>query len=258
MTSTVIKGYKAAQNYIIELNIDTINSNNNLCRKVMDKNYAKYRCDRAFVCGIYHKFTDVEIDFIKSDYDDAFIYKKNEYINEEDYDPNIHSICTYGIHFYLSKEAAYFHNIDRHCTNYTDEYKQWYDNGLLCLKCNYTNGIMCSLERWYPSGQLEIRSNTSLIEKWYNNGQQKERIHCINGEINGLVEGWYTNGQLHYRKNYIGGKLNGMNEMWSSNGKLDARCNYENDELVGVYEKWCDDGYCFKYLYKKNETVAHL
>lgn len=62
------------------MDIDTSNCcNNNLNRHVIDKNYAKYRCDKAFVINIYYKYSNgkkEEIAFISSDYDPNFVYTK--------------------------------------------------------------------------------------------------------------------------------------------------------------------------------------
>ena len=57
MSTSIIKGYKSAGNYIIELDIDTSIGYNNLKRKVVNTNYAKYRCSSAFVVKIYNKYT---------------------------------------------------------------------------------------------------------------------------------------------------------------------------------------------------------
>lgn len=66
--------YKSAGEYIIELQIDTTSIKSNLDKKIIDKNYAKYRCDEALVVKIYNKYTNDEIDIITSDFDDKFTY----------------------------------------------------------------------------------------------------------------------------------------------------------------------------------------
>ena len=74
--------YKSAGNnqYIIELDIDIQSARTNLIRKVFDKNYAKYRCDKALVVKIYNRFDEKEIDNIYSNHDNKFIYKKPKFI----------------------------------------------------------------------------------------------------------------------------------------------------------------------------------
>ena len=180
--TTIIKGYKSADNYIIELHIDTLVANN-LNRIVIDKNHAKYRCKQACVVKIYNKFTNEEINYVKSDYNPSVIYKKGKYITIAEYDNDINKICTHGIHFYLTKEAAYFHNIDEKMI-LDGEYKIWFDNGLLCKRYNYVNG-----------------KKEGLYESFYDNGQILDRCNYINGKKEGLHEIWNNNGQI--QKNVI-------------------------------------------------------
>lgn len=144
-----IKGYKSAHDFIIQLNITS--PFNNLSRRVEDKNYAKYRCDQAYVDKIYNKFTKHEIDCIQSDFDNNFIYKKGQYVFVNNYDHDINNICTNGIHFYLSEEAAFFHNIKDYIyiNEYTGIYKEWDNDGQTKIWLQYDsdmdddNGILC-------------------------------------------------------------------------------------------------------------------
>ena len=53
---------------------------NNLKRKVVNSNYAKYRCSTAFVVKIYNKYTDKNIDHIVSDFTCDFICNTGEIV----------------------------------------------------------------------------------------------------------------------------------------------------------------------------------
>lgn len=209
-----IKGYKSAKNYIIELNI--LSPNNNLFREVIDKQYAKYRCDKAFVVRIYNKFTKIEeIDTIASDYDDNFIYKKGQYMFINNYNQDINTVCTNGIHFYLSEEAAYFNNFYDYMGDYIGIYKEWNDNGQLILRCNIKNGVY-----------------DGLCEKWLDNGQMNIKCHYKNGFINELYREWYNNGRMKVRCNFKNVSLNGLCETWDFNGNPLANCNYVNGKKI--------------------------
>lgn len=241
--TTIIKGYKSADNYIIELDIDTINTHNNLTRYVTDKNHAKYRCDKAFVRQIYNKFPLIsgqkeEIDSIKSDFDPSFIYKKGVDVHSKSYDNDINAICTCGIHFYLSEETAYFHNIH---PQLVDVYREWYADGGLCTIINYKNGKKEGLhEHWYENRLLSLKCNykndkmEGLYERWYKNGLLSAKCNYVNDIIEGISEQWYENGQLYIKCNYVDGKIEGIFEQWYANGNLYKKSYYMNG--IEMYE----------------------
>src|SRR5271154_5990956 len=126
MNKENMKAYKSAGNYIIELEIPEDALTNLDRQSVVDKSHAKFRCDKAFVTKIQNKDNSNDlVNSIQSDYDKNFIYEMGKLIVDSNYDKNIDAICTDGIHFYLSEEAAFFHN-----NSVIDGIgKKWYDNG---------------------------------------------------------------------------------------------------------------------------------
>lgn len=209
----IIKGYKSAGNYIIELDINIASALTNLDRVVTSNKYAKYRTNSAFVSKIYNKFIEnQEIDHIASDYDKNFIYRKNETVKVENFDVNINDVCTEGIHFYLTKEPAYYHNFT--LVKYTGEFKQWYDSGTLFTNCYYVNG-----------------EKHGLYQTLYKNGQICRNYNFKNNKIDGIYNFWFYNGQLCIRCNYVNGELNGIYEEWTRCGKLKIVCNYKNGRI---------------------------
>src|ERR1700722_9317452 len=103
--------YKSAFNCIIELEINPQTAKTNLDRdNVVDKNHAKFRCNKARVLKIYNKFTNCEYDNVYSNHNELFIYEKGKDVEVLDYDTDKNKVCTQGIHFYLTKEAAFFYN----------------------------------------------------------------------------------------------------------------------------------------------------
>src|SRR5271163_3220743 len=102
-----IIGYKRAKNYIIKLEIPIKKNTNNLDRPdVRNKLCAKMRAKEARVLSIQHIVTGHSKSRIPSDWDKTFIYKLGETVTVPDYDPDPEAVCTSGIHFFLSKEAA--------------------------------------------------------------------------------------------------------------------------------------------------------
>lgn len=230
--TTIVKGYASIGNYIIELEIDTTIANN-LNRKVVDKNHAKYRCEKAFVIKIYDKYTEEEVSSVKDSHDPHFIYEKDKYIYVLNYDYNIDEVCTTGISFFLSKETAYFCNIIR-SRIITGEYKQWYHNGQLYEKCNFIDGKKeGSYERYYINGQSYEKYNytndkkNGPFESWYDNGQLCEKYNYINDEQCGPYIMWYDNGQIYEKSYYVNDKKEGLFEEYYKNGILRKKCNYE-------------------------------
>ena len=211
-------GYKAAGNCIIELEIDPQNALTNLDRdNVVDKYHAKFRCNKALILKIYDKITGYECDSICSDYNNNFIYKKGKVVEISNYDTNKNNVCAYGIHFFLTKEAAFFYN---RSTTYNSPYESWYDNGQPHVKCDTI--INDRFEGQY--------------ESWHENGQRSVKCNYKNGQLDGQYESWFENGQIHKKSNYKNGQLDGQYESWFENGQIRKKSNYKNNQ----YEGRCD------------------
>lgn len=248
-TENIIRVYKSARDHIIELDIDLSITRTNLNRKVVNKDYAKYRCDKAYVVKISNKITGNETDCIASDNNSVFQYKEGETVSERSYDDDIEIVCTKGIHFYLTKEAAYFHNFTSDET-YTGVYKNWNDDGQLVLQINYTNGSINGLyEIWNNFGILwsvETYINGKRegeCKKWYFNGKLYKEYTYKNDVKNGLYIKWYDNGQLQIEANYANGVLNGTYRSWNKNGAIIYNRTYKNGQRTDIiYEKFYNCG----------------
>lgn len=162
ISDNILRAYKSAYDYIIELEIDMIKSKNNLSRNVFDIYHAKFRCDKAYVVRICNKYTGEEIDSITSKFDSKFIYKEGNYIQALDYNENVNAICTTGIHFYCSKEAAYYHDFEVH-DHFTGVYKNWDDDGKLLNKTYYINGTRIDGRRLYTIENIHFFACACII-----------------------------------------------------------------------------------------------
>lgn len=243
-----LRGYKSACTFIIELDINSC-ALTNLHRPVKDKNYAKYRCNRAHVVRIYDKFTELDVPSIKSDYDSNFIYIVGQTVEVPLFNEKINEICTSGIHFYLTKEVAYYHNLDYYIFDKeiynTYLSKSWSDDGQLIKKCNYKNGKFSgSYESYNENGILRLKCNYNdnneldgLYEEWFNNGTQKIKNNYKNGKFNGTYESYYANGKMQLKRNYVNNQLDGLYEEWYSDGRLCIRILYKNDKPI----RRCDE-----------------
>jgi hypothetical protein len=103
--------YKSCGEYIVTLE-KLIFTNTNEDRKVYDSRYAKYRADILNVVQIEHKITKKCIkEITNTSYKkNTVIYKVGETIEVTDFDTNSKKICTTGIHYFLSKEPAFYYS----------------------------------------------------------------------------------------------------------------------------------------------------
>ena len=130
--------YKSAGQCIVELELLPDSLTNLKRGNVIDSNHAKFRCNKALVMGIYDKFTEEKVEVVGSDYDRSFKYEVKRIMEEPEYDNNVDIVCSKGIHFYLTKETAFFHGFDT--SKYSGRYKSWHENGNLSEVCTYLDG----------------------------------------------------------------------------------------------------------------------
>src|SRR5437868_2118866 len=160
-----IIGYKKCHgNLIAKLQI--LGKNNQDRKSVVDKKYAQMRCSRAKVLQIYDMITREPHDKAMSQYDQNFIYLIGPEYHVWDYDDNLEAICTNGIHYYLTEEAAFMHdsyNLQyQHIqkNKWTGEFKMWYPSGQIKTLVTYVNGIRDgNCLSWHDNRQLSGRGS---------------------------------------------------------------------------------------------------
>lgn len=232
-----IIAYKSAGEYIIKLFIPS-DSKTNINRKGIDKKYAKHRSNMAIVDDIYHKFTREKIKKINSDYDETFVYEINKKVKVTNYNNDSNAICTSGIHFYLTEEVAFMHNLDR--KNYIGEYKTWYDNGKpSALMTTNANGNI-ELIKWWENGEIcemgiNINGNKKFM-KWYESGKLYKIKTVTKGKIK--YKSWYENGQLRQIETRTNDRIEFME--WYENGKPRLKDTRINNKIK--CESWHKNG----------------
>ena len=130
--------YKAVQPHhyaILELLPD---SNTNETRTVVDSDHARYRADKVFVLDIIDVFN--EQNHLKESFSwhmRGFKYKVGEICSVNDFNHAIENICTTGIHYFKTKEAAISFCVENKCLNMihswpkNKEFKIWGPDGTL-------------------------------------------------------------------------------------------------------------------------------
>jgi hypothetical protein len=101
--------YKSCEKWIVTLKTlkDTITNLNR--RDVADAQFAKFRGNMFMVVGIEDKHdpTITTDSVTNSCYGlKQLVYKTGDVVEVEDYDMNPNNVCSTGIHFFLSREAA--------------------------------------------------------------------------------------------------------------------------------------------------------
>jgi len=96
---------------------------------VRDREFAKHRCESAWVRSIQDPKTGKEFYKAKSMSNpkdvDKLTYHLGRFVKSDKYDPVVNRICSSGVHFYLSYVRALYHK-----SPFSDScFQVWHDNG---------------------------------------------------------------------------------------------------------------------------------
>lgn len=132
--------YASVGSYVITLKLNNCKTNENRSN-VSNPMCALFRCNKALVVNIKHKFTNKKenaheqfsivdyanptgtitnyfnvnitgVNSINSVDDDNFTYVKGKYVIDDDYDDDSDKICAKGIFYCIAHKAAFFSNIN--------------------------------------------------------------------------------------------------------------------------------------------------
>jgi hypothetical protein len=215
------KVYKSCCDWIVTLQpvegtITNIDRNS-----VVDPRYAKFRGDKFMVVGIEHKYDPtLTTESVTSSgyYKESLVYRVGEIVTVEDFDNDLNNICSTGIHFFLTKEAAFSYEMP------TEEYlKQlsghritYHDNGHKDTEAVYENGVRC-----------------------------------------GPYIVYHPNGVKGFEATFENGKPCGRRTIYRGDGSKQAECHYENGKLCGSYAEFNEDGsYGVQKFYAEDMLVA--
>jgi antitoxin component YwqK of YwqJK toxin-antitoxin module len=229
---------------------DTITNENrsNVSRIGDNKLYAKYRANKLVVKQIINKYDLTKCEKVMSNFCGFKIeYKINETVYPNKFDTDLEKVCSFGIHYFLKLERAFYYVILM--DNVNGKYLEWHDNGQIMTKGNCIgNKLNGECFKWYDNGQISITCNYNNGHKHgeylkcHYNGQTLVKCNYINGKLNDEYLEWCDNGQINVKCNYINGKKNGEYLEYYHNGQTFVKCNYIDGELNGEYLSWCDNG----------------
>jgi antitoxin component YwqK of YwqJK toxin-antitoxin module len=147
----------------------------------VDSDYAKFRCDKARVVDIVNFNNGISLDKDSSFYDHNFVYRKGEIVSA-DYNPQINKVCSTGIHYFKTQDAAinwWYRQKNKYPMD--GVYIDWYESGRKCSEQNYNQG-----------------QRDGLWTEWYESGQKKFEEDYKQGQKDGLWTEWYESGQKKY------------------------------------------------------------
>ena len=192
----------------VKTNIDRSN--------IIDKKYAKYRCNKAYVKDIIDNNNKSYNIATSGFYHEKLIYEKNKMI-ETSFDEDIEEVCSGGIHFFLDRETAlnYKENIlYQSWKNEPNVYKNFYGNGQICKIINYTLDnpkdksikqtiIYKNIKEYYENGQIKLDYNLSINKydglyiEWFENGQMKKKLRYDKNKVVSYIHSWDVRGIKH-------------------------------------------------------------
>jgi hypothetical protein len=131
---------------------------------IIDNRFAKCRGNKFRVVRIENKFNPtVTTDAThNSCYDrQSLTYTVGEIAEIEDYNMDKNKVCTTGIHFFTTKEAAYqYEALVDEDGNYHGPYIDYYSSGIKRLETNYEHGeYHGSYAEYYKNGNKCIEAN---------------------------------------------------------------------------------------------------
>ncbi len=97
--------YKACKNSIVTLELLSDSITNEDRDGVVDSNSAKFRTNKARVVTIVNPLTGEKMDKDRSIHDSTFIYTVGNIVRGR-FDSNINEVCSSGIHYFKTYDAA--------------------------------------------------------------------------------------------------------------------------------------------------------
>jgi Family of unknown function (DUF5758) len=182
--------YKSSKPYIITMEKlpDTITNEG---RKVTDKRHAWFRADKLRVTDITNKFDGTKKDSVENTIykKKSIIYKVGEIVGVDDFDTDMDKIDTTGIHYFCSREVAFFFEQPYTTRN---NFSSWYDDGQPQIRVRYpeTDGLG-EFVWWHENGRVHIITSylngeqTGAFMSWDENGRLEESGLILDGKIIG-------------------------------------------------------------------------
>jgi antitoxin component YwqK of YwqJK toxin-antitoxin module len=189
---------------------------------VADPQYAKFRGNKFRVVGIEHKHDPslTTKTVTSSYYDKSLVYKVGEIVAVEDYDMDNNKVYATGIHFFLSKAAAFNYELSPRETQLCGPFTTYQDNGRKAAVVSYKNGRLSGPAIKYHSDVDEAGDDIICAEMTFENS-----------ELHGSFTKYHSNGIKYLKTNYVNGQKHGLCTEYTSDGRVSLRTSYVNGHL---------------------------
>jgi antitoxin component YwqK of YwqJK toxin-antitoxin module len=215
-----------------------VRAKTNMERKnIINKKYAKYRSNIAYVLSIRDD-NEIEYRTAKSAFwNEKIIYTVCEMIQSE-FDENINLVLGKGIHFFIDPQMAYNYNrkIFEQIWNVKNLFQTFYSNGSPKERIKYN---LINQENSNENDKIILSKNVSI---WFENGYKKSIENYISDKRNGVFNEWYYNGQIKSIINYLDDSKHGVEKKYYQNGNKQSIINYYMDVYNGEYKTWYPTG----------------
>ena len=174
------KIYKACRDSIVTMEFLPDSVNNESRTGVYDSRYAKFRTDKVKVIDIVDPVSKVRLIDAVSLSDESFVYTVGEVV-ATNYDEHINKVCTSGIHYFKTFEAALSWFYEFHGSRPDGTYREFTESGRTYRTFTIKNG--------------QVYDSISKNGYCY---RDRAEIDCVD---------YYSNGYLSYNKLIWGGIL---------------------------------------------------
>ena len=216
--------YKACVDSIVVLRLLPDSLTNEDRTDVLDHRFAKFRTNMAMVEDIrrinsedqWNQFKPLDeleqLDEASSLHRKSFKYIRGEKVSESSYNPDSEIVCTQGIHYFKTVEAAlswYERHHKTRCNAKANGAYRFYshDGSIFCLT-EVENGAIVKIENYNDIGQLSSICHYKYL--------------CLNGEFIEL----YDNGQVMISGTYAHNAKVGTWYTYSRDGQLMSKEHY--------------------------------
>ena len=186
--------YKRCKDNIIVILEKLNDTYTNEIKKVNNSKFAKYRANKLKVLCIFNMYDLTHKLMAWSTYDYNFVYKIGEIVEIKNYDYELESMCTSGIHYFTSIDGAYYYGSNPN--NYTGEWLWYTDDGSVEYCKHYVDGKPSYIES-YRDGELN-----GYCAIYFENGNILADGHMKNNKYTGIWKYYDTNRNVILTKNF--------------------------------------------------------
>ena len=194
--------------------IDTLTNEERHFEDYGMKEHAKYRANKLKVVDIFNRYDpSKKYETTCSIYKSTFCYKVGEIVEETRFNIDLEIVCTHGIHYFKTLEAAFYYQINVRMFDGLVIVRD--DSGYIVKELNYVDG----------------RRN-GLQKEFYDGVKLKRIFTMVTGIPHGLCNDYWYNGEIRQQCNYFYGKIHGRCEEYNRFTEVYTISEWKDGRLV--------------------------